>query len=87
MLVSVEKDRAVALEKPKVAVPIGTAAGFQFAAVLKTPEPGLTSQVASCARASGAIDVMPMAKLAATSVNRRTPRVPRVAMPPAPHAY
>src|SRR5258708_32827327 len=35
----------------KNAVPVGTVAGVQLAAVLKFPEPGLTSQVASCARA------------------------------------
>jgi hypothetical protein len=65
-------------------VPVGTAAGLQFAAVLKSLEPGLASQVAFCARAGGAVDIMPMAKLAATGVNRRTPRVPRAAMPPRP---
>jgi hypothetical protein len=51
MLVSAEKDRAVVLEKPKLAVPVGTAAGLQFAAVLKSPEPGLASQVALWAEA------------------------------------
>ena len=34
---------------PKKAVPVGTVAGVQLAPVLKSPEPGLASQVASCA--------------------------------------
>ncbi len=41
----------VVFDGPKNAVPVGTVAGVQLAAVLKFPEPGLTSQVASCARA------------------------------------
>ena len=35
----------------KVAVPVGTVAGVQLALVLKSPEPGLASQVAFCAAA------------------------------------
>ena len=84
MLVSAEKDRAVVLERPKLAVAVGTVAGFQLAAVLKSPEPGLASQVAFCAHAGGAVDIMPIARLAASSVNRRTSPIPRVAMPPRP---
>jgi hypothetical protein len=38
----------------KVAVPVGTVAGFQLAALLKLPDPGLSCQVASCARAETA---------------------------------
>src|SRR6516165_9183855 len=44
----------VVFDGPKNAVPVGTVAGVQLAAVLKFPEPGLTSQVASCARAGNA---------------------------------
>ena len=39
----------VTFEKPKKAVPVGTVAGFQLAAALNEVEPGLASQVASCA--------------------------------------
>ena len=45
------------LDVSKKAVPVGTVAGLQLAAVLKSPEPGLASQVASCARAETATDI------------------------------
>jgi hypothetical protein len=44
----------VVFDAPKNAVPVGTVAGVQLAAVLKSPELGLASQVASCARAGDA---------------------------------
>ena len=39
----------VVFDAPKIAVLVGTTAGFQLVAVLKVPEPGLSSQVAFCA--------------------------------------
>ena len=48
-------DIKVVFDAPKIAVPVGTTAGFQLVAVLKVPEPGLSSQVASCARAGIAV--------------------------------
>jgi hypothetical protein len=51
-VVSTENDSAVLVEVPKNAVPVGTAAGFQLAVVLKSAVPGLASQVAFCARAA-----------------------------------
>jgi hypothetical protein len=42
-------DIKVVFDAPKIAVLVGTTAGFQLVAVLKLPEPGLSSQVASCA--------------------------------------
>jgi hypothetical protein len=53
-VVVAENDRLVMLDILKKAVPVGTAAAFQLAAVLKSPEPGVESQVASCARADPA---------------------------------
>ena len=44
----------VVFDAPKNAVLVGTTAGFQLVAVLKVFEPGLSSQVASCARAGNA---------------------------------
>jgi hypothetical protein len=49
-----ENERAAVLDAPKKAAPVGTVAGRQFAAVLKSPEAGLVSQVVSCAAAGGA---------------------------------
>ena len=46
--VLVENVMVVVFDPPNVAVPVGTAAGVQFAAVLKSPDPGLRSQVAFC---------------------------------------
>ena len=46
-----EIDSAVVVEVSKNAVPVGTVPGLQLAAVLKSPEPGAFSQVASCAAA------------------------------------
>src|SRR5260370_41815857 len=42
----------VVFDAPKIAVLVGTTAGFQLVAVLKAPEPGLSSQVAFCACAA-----------------------------------
>ena len=41
----------VVFDAPKVAILVGTTAGLQLPAVLKLPEPGLSTQVASCAYA------------------------------------
>ncbi|OKO84728.1 hypothetical protein AC629_20685 [Bradyrhizobium sp. NAS80.1] len=49
MVLKAENDRLVVLDVPKKAVPVGTVAGLQLAAALKSAEPGLASQVASCA--------------------------------------
>jgi hypothetical protein len=54
-----EKVTAVTAEVPRVAGPSGTVAGAQLAAVLKSAEPGLASQVASAAYAAP-----PIAKMA-----------------------
>lgn len=43
--------RFVVVDGPKLAVPVGTVPVDQLAAVLRSLEPGLASQVASCARA------------------------------------
>ena len=43
--------RAVMVDAPKNAVPVGTVAGVQLPAVLKSELPGVVDQVASCARA------------------------------------
>jgi hypothetical protein len=45
----------VVFDAPKIAVLVGTTGGFQLLAVLKLFEPGLSSQVASCARAGIAV--------------------------------
>ena len=56
----------VVFDAPKIAVLVGTTAGFQLVAVLKLPEPGLSSQVASCAcadvAASNAADAAVVSK-------------------------
>ena len=44
--VLVENVMVVVFDAPNVAVPVGTAAGVQLAAVLKSPDPGVRSQVA-----------------------------------------
>lgn len=69
-----EKLMLVPVDTPKVAVPKplalpGTVAGFQFAAVLKSPEPGLASQVALCADAC-ALKTTPRSRLAAANADR-----------------
>jgi hypothetical protein len=46
-VVGAENDRLVVFDAPKNAVPVGTAGGVQLPAVLKFPEPGLGSHVAS----------------------------------------
>jgi hypothetical protein len=51
-VVRVEIVIVVVFEAPNVAVPFGTAAGAQFAAVSKSPDPGLRSHVAFCAEAA-----------------------------------
>ena len=56
----------VVFDAPKIAVLVGTTAGFQLVAVLKLPEPGLSSQVASCACA----DVAASNPTAAAVVNK-----------------
>ena len=43
--------RAVMVDAPKNPVPVGTVAGVQLPAVLKSELPGVVDQVASCARA------------------------------------
>src|SRR5258708_7382081 len=65
-----ENDRPVVLERPKDAVPAGTVAGVQLAAVLKLPEPGAASQVASCASA-GAATTHSAENASKTARNRR----------------
>jgi hypothetical protein len=45
----------VTVDPPKLAMPVGTVAGVQFPAVLKSGEPGIAFQVASCAAAGAAI--------------------------------
>ena len=52
IVVLAENDRAVVLDVPKKAVPVGTVAGVQLVAVLKTFVAGAASQVAFCARAT-----------------------------------
>ena len=52
--VAVPMLRLVVAEVSKNAVPVGTVPGLQLAAVLKSPEPGAFSQVASCAAAGSA---------------------------------
>ena len=72
-VVPAENDSAVVLDTPKKAVPVGTVAGVQLAAVLKSPEPGLSSQVASCARAGHAAATSAvLASIAAAMRCRRT---------------
>jgi hypothetical protein len=51
-VVLVEGLKLVTEDEPKKAVPVGTVAGVQFDAVLKSPEPGLAFQFASCACAT-----------------------------------
>jgi hypothetical protein len=54
-IVGAENDRLVTFDAPKNAVPVGTVAGVQLPALLKSPEPevdsepGVDSQVAFCA--------------------------------------
>ena len=69
--VSAENVSAVVLDVPKNAVPVGTVAGFQLAAVLKSPDAGLSSQVASCALAApGANAVTATSAVVASNVDR-----------------
>ena len=66
--VAAENVSAVVLDTPKNAVPVGTVAGFQLVAVLKLPDVGLTSQVASCAfTAPGASAVSAASAVVASS--------------------
>jgi hypothetical protein len=46
---SFENVMVVVFDAPNVAVPVGTVVGAQLAAVFQSPDPGLRSQVASCA--------------------------------------
>jgi len=50
-VVVLETVRFVVEDVSKEAVPVGTEPALQLAPVLKSPEPGLPSQVASCAAA------------------------------------
>jgi hypothetical protein len=52
VVVGLENVRLVVFDVPKKAVPVGTVAGVQLAAVSKSFVPGVASQVASCARAA-----------------------------------
>jgi hypothetical protein len=56
-------------DAPKNAVPVGTVAGVQLVLLLKSPEPGLDSHVASCARA-GIAASNPMAAVVANKCVR-----------------
>jgi hypothetical protein len=69
----------VVFDAPKNAVLVGTTAGFQLLAVLKLPEPGLSSQVASCACA----DVAASNAAAATVLNKCV----RISSPPLRNAH
>src|SRR3954471_24495433 len=60
------------LEPPNVATPNGTPGGAQFAAVLKSGEPGVASHVASCAAAGPA---SPIATASSALVPGRLARV------------
>src|SRR5438270_13976727 len=51
MLAECEKLIVVRLDAPKLAVPVGTAPGLQFAPVFQSPDAGLAPHVASWARA------------------------------------
>jgi hypothetical protein len=70
-VVLAENDRLVVVDVPKNAVPVGTVAGVQLVAVLKLPEPGLSSHVASCACADAAAS-----KAAAAVVANKYARIP-----------
>ena len=61
-------------DAPKIAVLVGTTAGFQLVAVLKVREPGLSSQVASCACADVAAS-----NAAAAVVANKYARIPLAA--------
>src|SRR6516164_8128190 len=69
----------VVFDAPKNAVLVGTTAGFQLLPVLKLPEPGLSSQVASCACA----DVAASNAAAATVLNKCV----RISLPPLRNAH
>jgi hypothetical protein len=64
----------VVFDAPKDAVPVGTVAGAQLAAELKIPDPGLRSQVASCARAipGSSAAATPNAVVASTAAMRHS---------------
>ena len=71
-VVAAENVSAVVFDVPKNAVPIGAVAELQLAAVLKSPDAGLRSQVASCARAApGAKAVTAASAMVASSAARR----------------
>ena len=79
-----ENDRLGVLEVPKEAVPVGTAAGFQLAAALKSKVPATgpatvasSSQVASCARAETATAIS--AEEASSAARRARDRLHRQA--------
>ena len=71
IVVSAENVSAVVLDVPKNAVPVGTMAGFQLARVLKLPDAGVRSQVASCALAApGANAVTATSAVVASNVDK-----------------
>ena len=73
------KNSEVVFDAPKIAVLVGTTAGFQLPAVLKVFEPGLSSQVASWACA----EVAASNAAAATVLNKHSRiRRPRRENPP-----
>ena len=49
VVVGLENVIAVVLDASNVAVPVGAAAGVQLASVFQSLDPGVGSQVASCA--------------------------------------
>jgi len=74
-VVLAENDSAVVFEKPKKAVPVGTVAGVQLVAVLKSPEPGLVSHEAFCA-AAGSVAAATKTVPASSRANRYPDRSP-----------
>jgi hypothetical protein len=64
-----ENVMVVVLDTPKMAVSVGTAAGVQLVPVLKSPDPGLRSQVAFCA---GAANGPRSAAISPTNTARRS---------------
>src|SRR5262245_43948751 len=72
-VVLAENDRLVTFDPPKNAVPVGTVAGVQLAAVLKSELPGAVDQVAS----------WPCAGIAASKAAAVVSKCVRIARPPA----
>src|SRR6202040_4006858 len=85
LLVVAENVTLFWLDTPKIAVPVGTAAGVQLALVLKSPVP-LRFQVASCAAAGRAAamsadEASSAARSAVACRRRRGSAWPAVARP------